>query len=418
MVETKQAIKLSSYGNPQCMPSKPLRSVELFAGAGGLALGLSSVGVAHEAVVEWNHDACETIRANQAAGVDPVVHWPSPFEGDVRSFDYAGFSGIDLVTGGPPCQPFSMGGKHRAFLDSRDMFPQAVRAIREVRPRAFVFENVRGLARASFSNYFAYILLQMEFPGLVARDGEEWEDHLSRLERHKTSGGRSEYRVVWRVLNAADYGVPQQRWRVLFVGFREDTGLEFSFPPSTHSLDGLLHAQYITGHYWDEHKVAKRHRPSPGDRLKVRVARLAQISDDTFAQQPRWLTVRDAISDLPDPESPAAVKVQAHRFQPGARSYPGHTGSPLDEPAKALKAGDHGVPGGENMLRRPDGSVRYFTVRESARVQTFPDTYQFFGSWSETMRQLGNAVPVRLAAAVGGEVVRQLAQAQPRLKAA
>ena len=93
-----------------------------------------------------------------------------------------------------------------------------------------------------------------------------------------------------------------------------------------------------------------------------------------------------------------------HVLQPGARSYPGHTGSPVDMPAKALKAGDHGVPGGENMLRRVDGTVRYFTVRESARIQTFPDDYELHGSWTEAMRQLGNAVPVRLAR-IGAEAV-------------
>jgi len=96
-----------------------------------------------------------------------------------------------------------------------------------------------------------------------------------------------------------------------------------------------------------------------------------------------------------------------HRYQPGARSYPGHTGSPLDEP-KTLRAGVHG---GENMLRRPDGSVRYFTVRESARLQTFPDEIIVHGSWSETMRQLGNAVPLDLAHAIARSVA-------PHLKAA
>jgi DNA (cytosine-5)-methyltransferase 1 len=94
----------------------------------------------------------------------------------------------------------------------------------------------------------------------------------------------------------------------------------------------------------------------------------------------------------------------SHWPQPGAKSYPGHTGSPLDEPAKALKAGDHGVPGGENMLRYPDGSVRYISVRESARIQTFPDEWRFSGSWSESMRQLGNAVPVELARVVASSV--------------
>jgi DNA (cytosine-5)-methyltransferase 1 len=87
-------------------------------------------------------------------------------------------------------------------------------------------------------------------------------------------------------------------------------------------------------------------------------------------------------------------------LQPGARIYPGHNGSPLDEPAKTLKAGDHGVPGGENMLRYPNGDVRYFSVRECCRLQAFPDEYVFEGSWTENMRQLGNAVPVKL-----GEVV-------------
>ena len=118
----------------------------------------------------------------------------------------------------------------------------------------------------------------------------------------------------------------------------------------------------------------------------------------------RWITVRDAISDLPDPERRPNSGVPNHVVNPGARSYPGHTGSPLDEPAKTLKAGDHGVPGGENMLARPDGSIRYFTVREAARLQTFPDDYVFQGAWSEAMRQLGNAVPVRLAETIARSV--------------
>ena len=98
-----------------------------------------------------------------------------------------------------------------------------------------------------------------------------------------------------------------------------------------------------------------------------------------------------------------------HRFQAGARAYPGHTGSPLDEPAKTLKAGVHGVPGGENMLSDAEGHVRYFTVRESARLQTFPDDFVFHGAWSEAMRQLGNAVPVNLAVVLALEVRAKLA---------
>lgn len=376
-----------------------IESIELFAGAGGLALGFSGNDVQHRAVVEWNAHACDTLRNNKARRVEPVSHWPDVTQGDVRDFSYANHTGIDLITGGPPCQPFSMGGKHGGFLDERDMFPQAIRAVREVRPRAFVFENVQGLKRAAFAGYFNYILLQMEFPSLAAKLKEQWMDHLARLEQHKAAGGRSEYHVYHRLVNAANYGVPQKRMRVFFVGFRADVHRPWAFPAETHGNDTLLLSKWANGAYWDRHRIAAKNRPARPEGIDKKIKSILDADQDAYLLA--WQTVRDAISDLPDPERfPQKELVQAHRFQPGARSYAGHTGSPVDEPAKALKAGDHGVPGGENMLRRPDGSVRYFTVRESARIQTFPDNFVFEGSWSETMRQLGNAVPVKLAAAM------------------
>jgi DNA (cytosine-5)-methyltransferase 1 len=388
-----------------------INSIELFAGAGGLALGFSGHDVIHKAVVEWNTHACNTIRLNKKENVDPVAHWPDVTEGDVRRFDYASFKNIDLITGGPPCQPFSLGGKHGGFLDVRDMFPQAVRAVRETNPRAFVFENVQGLTRTAFKDYFDYILLQLEFPSLKADATEEWSMHLDRLRQHKTSGALSEYRVKWKLVNAANYGVPQKRMRVFIVGFRADLGIDFKFPEETHSQHSLLLTQWDTGDYWRRHKVAECDRPARPVGIE-RVLDAIKKSGVTNQLAP-WLTVRDAISDLPDPETdPQASRIQAHKFQPGARIYPGHTGSPLDEPAKALKAGDHGVPGGENMLRRPDGTVRYFTVRESARIQTFPDDFIFQGSWTETMRQLGNAVPVRLASVMAERVCDYLKAAE------
>jgi DNA (cytosine-5)-methyltransferase 1 len=385
---------------------RQLQSIELFAGAGGLGMGFSNSGVHHQAVVEWSKHACETLRTNKRYGVSPIADWADVTEGDVRDFNFSGFSDLDLVTGGPPCQPFSMGGKHQGFLDERDMFPQAVRAIREVRPKAFVFENVKGLTRAAFYNYFNYISLQLEFPSVAAKKGEEWLSHLARLEQHKTSGCKSEYHVVTRLVNAANYGVPQKRERVFFVGFREDVHRAWSFPKETHSSDALVFDQWVTGEYWDRHKVARRNRPEFPLKSSKKIDALK--STDLSKLKAPWQTVRDAISDLPDPEGHPTLLVQGHRFQPGARSYPGHTGSPLDEPAKALKAGDHGVPGGENMLRRPDGSIRYFTVRECARIQTFPDEFILDGSWGEVMRQLGNAVPVQLAQAVAGRVCELL----------
>lgn len=372
-----------------------MKSVELFVGAGGLGIGVSRAGFEHLAVVEWDKYCCDTVKENQERGLIPMVSWPL-FEGDVRDFDFATLEGkADFVSGGPPCQPFSLGGKHRGPLDKRDMFPQAIRAVREVKPRAFLFENVRGLTRPAFASYLEYVRLHLKHPEILIRSDEHWLDHLSRLQQYDAHGRCSSlhYDVTVRVLNAANYGVPQKRERVFFVGFRSDTGIEWSFPDETHSRDTLLWSQWRTGEYWDLHRVPMCKRPE-GGRDKARAIRLPAPPS-----QARWVTVRDALCDLLDPEI-HPVKARAylnHRFMPGARSYKGHTGSPLDEPAKTLKAGDHGVPGGENMLRRHDGSIRYFSVRESARLQTFPDNFLFHGSWTETMRQLGNAVPVVLA---------------------
>jgi DNA (cytosine-5)-methyltransferase 1 len=378
-----------------------MRAIELFAGAGGLGMGISRAGFKPERIVEWDRWCCDTIRQNRTAKAGPVAHWPEPIEGDIRQVDFRELRGqVDLVSGGPPCQPFSLGGKHKAYNDSRDMWPEAVRVVREVEPRAFIFENVKGLTRASFATYLAYIVHQLTFPEMIRRPDEDWTAHLARLEQHLTSGSKSglRYNVLWQVLNAANYGVPQRRERVVFVGFRSDTGIAWSFPKETHSLDALLWDQCRSEKYWERHKVARLDRQLDC-RLYERGMRLLVKP----AGKP-WRTVRDAIADLPEPEDWSSPLISNHRLQPGARAYAGHTGSPLDEAAKTLKAGVHGVPGGENMLARPDGSVRYFTVRESARLQTFPDTYHLHGSWTEAMRQLGNAVPVQLAEVIARNV--------------
>ena len=132
-----------------------LTSVELFAGAGGLGMGLALAGFRHLAVVEWDRWACDTIRENQKRGHPLVSDWPLHV-GDVRKVDYRAIPpGVDAVAGGPPCQPFSISGKHKAYDDSRDMFPATVDVIRQLRPRAFIVENVRGLTRPNFANYFS-----------------------------------------------------------------------------------------------------------------------------------------------------------------------------------------------------------------------------------------------------------------------
>lgn len=378
-----------------------MKSIELFAGAGGLGIGLHEAGFHPENVFEWDSHCCETIKANVDRRHKSVKNWKLT-RGDVKDVDFRVYEDkIALVSGGPPCQPFSLGGKHRAYDDDRDMFPQAIRAVRETRPKAFIFENVKGLTRSSFRNYFEYIRLQLQFPEITRKTDEDWIDHLARLEQHYTSGSRDglSYRVVPELLNAANFGIPQKRERVFFVGFREDLGIRWHFPLATHSREAMLW-DMTRGAYWDRHEVPTRLRMLPDDALKVK---------EWPASAP-WQTVRDALVGLPDPRSfnPEECGYLNHRLQQGARSYPGHTGSQIDEPAKTLKAGVHGVPGGENMMLKADGSVRYFTVRESARLQTFPDDFFFGGSWTESMRQLGNAVPVKLAQFLGADVKRHL----------
>ncbi len=382
-----------------------MRSVELFAGAGGLAMGMSKAGFHHAAVLEWNHDACETFRENSNHLFSAISEWPL-IETDVRKFDFKQISDVAVISGGPPCQPFSLGGKHGGCKDDRDMFPEAVRAVRTLRPKAFIFENVKGLLRQSFSSYFEYIYLQLTHPSLIRRAKEKWQDHRYRLEKHHTAKTTcAEYNVLFRLLNAADYGVPQRRERVFLVGFRSDLAVDWGFPHATHSEDSLMYSKWVTGKYWQEHSVSMKYRSKPPEGT---ITRLRKLGLDGKSGKSPWRTVRDAIAGLPDPERSIRNTVSNHRFMPGARIYPGHTGSPLDEPAKTLKAGDHGVPGGENMVVREDGSVRYFTVREAARLQCFPDDYVFRGSWTEAMRQLGNAVPVTLAEVIAGSIRQSL----------
>lgn len=391
-----------------------LKSLELFAGAGGLVLGTEFAGFHAVAAVERDKWACETLKENKARDY-PLVRDLNVAHCDIRHFDFDGVpDDLDLVSGGPPCQPFSIGGRGRGHNDDRDMFSAFADVVARTKPRAFLIENVKGLTRAAFSNYLAYIELRMSMPEVHQKQGEVWPDHLRRLEREKTSKGYKgvRYSVVRELVNAANFGAPQKRERVFIVGFREDQDVSWSFPAATHSYDQLLRSQWVTGDYWERHKISKIQRGEMPVRIAKRIALLRGINADDGLSP--WRTVQDALVGLPEPRKDGknTFGIANHRFQDGAKAYPGHTGSPVDLPSKALKAGDHGVPGGENMMVRRDGSVRYYTVREAARMQGFPDGYVFHGAWSETMRQLGNAVPVMLAQAVASSVAQHLIAAQ------
>ena len=382
-------------------------AVEVFAGAGGLALGASLAGFRHAAMIEIDPWACATIRANQNWNHPQAAAWPLQ-EINVREFQYSSITDeVDLLTAGLPCQPFSVGGKGRADRDHRDMFCEVIRAVRELRPKAVVIENVKGLVRSAFRDYVEYLLLALASPGLARPPNDTWKSHLDRLKR-RAGPDDLKYDVHVHTVNAADYGVPQWRERVLIVAFRSDLAASWSLPHPTHSANTLLWEQMKTGAYWTRHGL-QRVRPGHLSRhLTFRRRALRRMSEKPDDLQP-WRTVRDAIADLPRVrQGQKRVPVPNHFINRGARSYKGHVGSLIDEPAKTIKAGAHGVPGGENSLYLGSGRVRYFSVRECARLQTFPDNYVFEGPWSRAMRQVGNAVPVQLARVVLESVARQL----------
>ncbi len=285
--------------------SAPLTAVELFAGAGGLALGAQRAGFRHLALIEREVDACATLR-QRAAWRGAVV------EADVRDLDLRRYAGADLLTGGPPCQSFSTAGTRRLDADERNMFPEAIRAVREIRPRAVFFENVKGLVAGKARAYFDRIRAQIAALG---------------------------YQVHWRVVNAADHGVPQVRDRVVLVAFRRNVGTQWKWPAPT----------------W-----------------------------------PRR-TIREALAGLPpqpDWDGPWARK---GIFQEHA----------LDAPAMTISTRRIGL-----WLR---DEQRFLSVREAARVKTFPDTWRFEGANDEArLRQIGNAVPPILATVLIRAVARAL----------
>lgn len=402
----------SSTSPASVSETRPLEagtSVELFTGGGGLAMAMHRVGFRHLLCNELAAHACETLRENQAEDYKEGAELPASLndkwpliEGDAQLQDFTRLEGkVDLVAGGPPCQPFSLGGAHKGHEDGRNMFPQVFRVVRETRPRAILCENVRGLLRPSFKPYFDYILRELSAPHVERGDGEVWYDHDERLKKLGEDGGdpSERYDVTVVPVNAADYGVPQIRQRVIIVAFRRDLGIEWAPPRATHSKDALLEA-LANGEYWEEHGIAPRPFEAP-------LSKQALPSPEGPTE--RWRTLRDAIRDLPEPIEKEEYPGYTHHVGwPGARIYPGHTPNRLDWPAKTVKAGVHGVPGGESVLLRDDGTHRYMTVRETARVMTFPDDWRLIGPRGEQMRQLGNAVPVKLGEVFGRSIAEAL----------
>jgi DNA (cytosine-5)-methyltransferase 1 len=371
-----------------------------------MSLGLHAAGFEHTALVEFDPKACDTLRHNARrwaiSGSDNQA-WEdnSVILHDVRHIDLDAIENhqsLDLLAGGPPCQPFSLGGIHAGMNASRNMFPAALDLVRSCRPKLVLFENVAGLLRKSFAPYFDYVEMQLRYPDCMPLDNECWAEHAERLRVCSLRDGKPGYYVTRQLVNAADFGVPQIRKRVVLMAVRSDIS-DRPLPPitPTHSEASLHYSQHVSGGYWDRHNLL-----SPPIRSTSKSQFSSKQADVLLSRLKPWKTVRDAIAELPEP-----VAGQPHSDYlnhigiPGARSYPGHTGSDIDWPSKTIKAGVHGVCGGEAMIRFNDGRLRYMTVRESARIQTFPDDYEFLGARSHAMRHIGNAVPVQLATEIG-----------------
>ena len=361
--------------------------VNIFSGAGGLALGLMQAGFEPTEFYDKDPGACSTLIHNLQRLSSPLHG--RVFQSDVSQMDWLRLGpDIRLLAAGTPCQPFSMGGSRRGADDSRNLFPELLKAVSVLRPVAVLIENVRGLDRGQHKQYLDYVIRQLSYIELTRRPAEKWQDHDSRLLKHaSTKTSHLSYRVKWAVLNSADYGVAQIRHRLFLVATQPNLP-EYQFPKPTHSRSRLVYQQ-ARKPYWEE-----RGLPIPD----IEVCRPAK--DDDVADLLPWTTVRDAVNDLPPLHYGKGEESNNHCFIPGARPYSGHSGSRLDWPSKTVKAGVHGVPGGENTMVCDDGSLRYYSMREMARIQSFPDHHYFPGARSNVTRQIGNAVPCGLAKAV------------------
>lgn len=364
-------------------------TLELFAGAGGLALGFHQAGFEIVDLVEKDAACCRTLRDNA-----DHLGWKAPGElapRDVSTIDFrAHAGGVTVLTAGAPCQPFSRAGHRRGRHDERNMLPQVVRAVAETSPQAFVIENVRGLLFGDAIGYLRSIVARLRNPTEKDPSCRVTEDlfHLTA----PAPGDADAYRVECRLLDAADFGLAQHRPRLFIVGVRADQP-PFEWPAPTHSRASLVEDLREEAYWVDHSDVSAAAKARARSRLPKR---------PLLRRGHRWRTLRDMIAEL---DAPAAkindAEDSCHVLVPGARLYGRHTGSRIDWTGKTVKAGVHGSPGGEHIVVMSPKRFRYLTVRECAVLQGFPNDYRLPKKRTPAMRQLGNAVPVNVARAIG-----------------
>ncbi len=338
------------------MQTRPVRnytSIELFAGAGGLALGLEMAGFTHLMLNEIEHDACVTLRCNRP-------NW-NVVEQDIRKISFKKYrkAGVDLISGGFPCQSFSYAGKQGGFRDTRGtLFFELARAVREIQPKIFMGENVRGIVRHDGGRTFAAIrhtIAELGYTLLGAR-----------------------------VLKAIMYNVPQKRERLIMIAVRNDLigRAHFKWPDPCQRVQTLRDA-FFAGELYDcDVPLSDGQQYPPAKRA---VMRMVPMGGD-------W-------RDLP---------VELQKEYMGGSFYlgGGKTGMArrlsLYDPSLTLTC----APAQKQTERCHPIETRPLTVREYARIQTFPDEWEFSGSLASRYRQIGNAVPVNLAYAVGRALIR------------
>lgn len=335
-------------------PVRPISVVELFAGAGGLALGLEKAGLNAVLLNEINKNACETLRLNRPK-------W-NVKEGDVSTLDFKAMRGsVDVVAGGFPCQAFSYAGKRLGFEDARGtLFYEFARAVKEIQPLICVGENVRGL--------------------LAHEGGRTLEGMISVLDELG-------YDVIPpRVLKAIFHRVPQKRERIFIVGLKRGHGLSFEWP-TPHTEMYSLRDALKKGQLFDCDVPVSPGQGYPNGKREV----MELVPPGGY-----W-------RDLP-------LQMQKDYMKGSFHLSGGKTGMARriswDEPCLTLTC----APAQKQTERCHPDETRPFRIREYARIQTFPDNWQFAGSLTSQYAQIGNAVPVNLGEEIGKSIVRSINQ--------
>lgn len=308
-----------------------LTSVEVCAGAGGQAIGLERAGFDHRALVELDKNACNTLKLNRP-------QW-NVLQENLKDFNGKPYKGVDLFAGGLPCPPFSRAGKQLGEDDERNLFPAAIRLVDEIRPRAVMIENVRGILDAVFQDYRMYVAKELTKLG---------------------------YKTDWALLNASDFGVPQLRPRVIFVAVKSDLWEHFSWPFRLSA-----------------------HSPTVGETLYDLMA------SNGWKGAKKWAE-------------------QANEIAPTIVGGSLKHGGPDLGPTRARKAWAVLGVDGRGIVDTPPAKdfigMPRLTVRMVARIQGFPDDWQFYGKKTPAYRQVGNAFPSPVANAVAQQLVKCLSK--------